>query len=374
MRVLMLVQQMDERDWLRAFIVGWVRALAARVDQVDVLTLEMGEYHVPDNVSVYSMGKERGKNRLRELSAFHRHMLRLAPKANVIFSHMTPRYVLLAAPYAALFRKPQVLWYTHRQPSAQLRLALAFCWRIGTASPESFPLKSSKVRALGHGIETDFYAPATPAPRYNPSPPRSFSHSQPLPQGERGERVPIIHVARLMPIKHQDTLIRALADVPEAQAVFIGDVPEGQEAYLPYVDGLKSLAAKLGVTERVKFTGGLLSSQVRDWYRRAAVAVNLSPDGLFDKTALESMSAGIPTVVSSAAFDHLLGDDVSLLRLDSPDDAAGLAERLKALMALLPEERARMGQELRARVVETHSLEQLMPRLVNVFRIGEVDV
>src|SRR5215207_7954403 len=172
MRVLMLVQQMDERDWLRAFIVGWVRALAAHVDQLDVLTLEMGEYHVPDNVSVYSMGKERGKNRLRELSAFHRHMLRLAPKANVIFSHMTPRYVLLAAPYASLFRKPQVLWYTHRQPSAQLRLALALCWRIGTASPESFPIKSNKVRALGHGIETDFYAPASSAPRFNPSPPR----------------------------------------------------------------------------------------------------------------------------------------------------------------------------------------------------------
>jgi glycosyltransferase involved in cell wall biosynthesis len=78
--------------------------------------------------------------------------------------------------------------------------------------------------------------------------------------------------------------------------------------------------------------------------------------------------------VSSAAVDHVLGGDVSLLRLDSPEDSDGLAERLKALLALLPEERARMGQELRARVVETHSLEQLMPKLVNVFRIGEIDL
>ena len=63
MRVLMLVQQIDERDWLRAFIVEWVRALASHVERVDVITLEQGEAALPDNVFVQSMGKERGKNR-----------------------------------------------------------------------------------------------------------------------------------------------------------------------------------------------------------------------------------------------------------------------------------------------------------------------
>lgn len=162
MRVLMLVQQMDERDWLRAFIVRWVGALAKHVDHLDVVTLEAGAYTVPPNVAVHSLGKERGKNRARELMAFHNNMMRLAPRADVIFSHMTPRYVLLAAPYAALFRSRQVLWYTHRNPSRQLRLALRFCWRVATAMPDSFPISSPKVRALGHGVETEFYAPPHP--------------------------------------------------------------------------------------------------------------------------------------------------------------------------------------------------------------------
>ena len=194
MRVLMLVQQIDERDWLRAFIVTWVRALAAHVDRLDVLTLERGEAWLPDNVYVRSLGKEGGKNRARELARFHQGMMELAPRADIIFSHMTPRYTLLAAPYAALFRKRQVLWYTHRNPSRQVRLALRFCWRVATAAPDSFPIQSPKVRTLGHGIDTAFYAPDDGPKDMPPS---------------------VIHVARLMPIKHQATLVHALAQVPE---------------------------------------------------------------------------------------------------------------------------------------------------------------
>src|SRR5436190_1795211 len=82
--------------------------------------------------------------------------------------------------------------------------------------------------------------------------------------------------------------------------------------------------------DRVMFTGGLLADGVRDIYRRATIAINLSPPGLFDKAALESMLTGVPTVVSNPAFDPLLGDHVSRLRLDSPDDVTELAACLRS--------------------------------------------
>lgn len=56
------------------------------------------------------------------------------------------------------------------------------------------------------------------------------------------------------------------------------------------------------------FAGNLPPEGVRDWYRRAAVAVNLSPVGLFDKAALEAMATGVPIIVSNPAFNSLLGD------------------------------------------------------------------
>ena len=160
MRPLMLVQALDERDWLRAFIVRWVCELAAHVERLNVIALEVGQANLPDNVRVFSLGKERHVGRAAELANFHGSMRRAVRDADVILSHMTPRYTLLAAPYAAIYGKRQMLWYTHRHASMQLRLALACCSRVVTAAPDSFPLSSPKVRVLGHGIDTDFYAPA----------------------------------------------------------------------------------------------------------------------------------------------------------------------------------------------------------------------
>ncbi len=177
----------------------------------------------------------------------------------------------------------------------------------------------------------------------------------------------IVHVARLMPIKHQATLIRALVQVPQAHAVFVGDVPPDQGA--EYRHELETLAHDLGVAERVTFAGNLPPEGVREWYQRAAAAVNLSPPGLFDKAALEPMATGVPTIVSNPAFDALLGD--SGWRIDSPEDEAGLAQRLSFIVALDPAERDRLTAPIRARALEAHSMDGLIRRLLQVLHTGE---
>jgi hypothetical protein len=62
---------------------------------------------------------------------------------------------------------------------------------------------------------------------------------------------------------------------------------------------------------------------------------------------------------------------MDLLRLESPEDVDGLARRLRVLLALTPDERARIGSYARQQVVALHSLDQLVTRLVNVFETGE---
>jgi glycosyltransferase involved in cell wall biosynthesis len=342
MRVAMLVQKVDERDWLMAFALKWIRALAARVDRLDVITLEQREADLPKNVFVQTMGKERGYSRPRELWMLYRALGRVIRDVDVVFSHMTPRYTWLSAPLAAVYGKPQLMWYTHRQIGWELRLALAASVYAVTAAPESFPLQSPKVRAVGHGIDTDFFRPDDRCPLDDP----------PL----------IVQVARLMPIKHQATLLQAVAAVPDIRVAFLGGVPSGQDP--AYLNDLRALARDLGIADRVTFTGGLQPEEVRDFYRRATVSVNLSPPGLFDKAALESMLVGTPTIVSSSAFDTLLGDHGERLRLSAPDDAAALAARLRSLLALSGEERSVMGLDIRARVQTAHSLDGLMDRLV----------
>ena len=169
----------------------------------------------------------------------------------------------------------------------------------------------------------------------------------------------MVQVARVQPIKRQDVLLAALGQLPEdVQAVIVGGVSEGVDQ--TYDERLRADAPP----GRVTFTGGLPAGEVRAWYGRAAVAVNLSPVGLFDKAALESMAAGTPTIVTNAAFADLLGAWRDLLLIDGDLTPERLAERIAAVLALPDDQRAAMGDTLRENVVAAHSLDALMPRLV----------
>ncbi len=342
MRVLMITQKIDLADPILAFTIGWIEALAARVDHLHVLCLECQPNALPANVTVHSMGKEQGNSRPQELRAFYASLRDALPQIDVIFCHMIPRYAVLAVPLAFLYRKPLILWYVHRQISLELRLAMSVCRFVATAVPDSFPLPTRKLRALGHGIDAGFFAPNPSCPRDDP----------PL----------ILQIARLMPIKHQETLLRALAAGIDAKAAFVGNVPPGKST--AYRDELHALVDELKLGKQVTFTGGLKPPAVRDLYYRASIAVNLSPPGLFDKAALESMLCGVPTIVSNPAFDPVLGNHAPLLRIAAPDDVQGLAERLRTLLAVDESARRAIGRDLRERVKSAHGLDGLMDRLV----------
>ncbi len=349
MRVLMIVQLVDEGDWLRGFIVPWIRSLAAHVDHLHVLTLEQREARLPENVTLHTMGKELGYRRLRELAAFHQTLSRITPQIDVIFSHMTPRYTWLAAPYAALFRKPQVLWFVHRQRSFELRLAHYATARIVTASPESFPFRSPKVRLLGHGIDLAHFYPA------------QQPVSQPL----------IVSVGRLSPIKNHDILIKAAAQLrdagyPDVQIKIAGDeTPENPG----YAQTLRELICSLGLEQQVQLIGAVPYVKIPDLYRQAALTANFSPTGGMDKAVLESMACGVPTLVHNRTFLTLLEDDASSLWNEVLEPEI-VASRLANLLSHPLQWRAALGGRLAERVRASYGLDALTERLVEVF--GEV--
>lgn len=348
MNLLLFNLAADADDPLLGFALGWVNRLAARYDRIDVVTMRAGRVEVAPNVFVHSVGKEKGYSEARRVAEFYRLLLTLRRQRSyrACFAHMMPLFAVLGAPM--LPGIPITTWYTHRQSGAILRLATRVSRRVITAAPDSFPIATPKLRVIGHGIDTDYFSP---------------DESQLKPDAPQY----IVHVARLTPIKHQATLIRALPDVPLAHAVFVGDVPPGLDTN--YRAELEALARDLGVTDRVTFAGNQAAAGVRDWDRRAAVAVNLSPVGLFDKAALEGMAVAAPTLVASTAFDDVVRDP--RLRISAPDDVAALADRLRMLLALPANERAALGAAQRQRVIEAHSLNHLIERLVNVLNTGE---
>ena len=353
LRLLLFNLVTDEGDPVLGFACNWIRRLARECESIDVITMYRGDYDLPANVRVFSAGREHGLSKAVRVAKFYRHLLRLLAgrRYDACFAHMMPLFAGLAGPLLTTRGIRTVLWYTHRQRSAQLRMGLAMSWRVVSADATSFPYETGKLRVIGHGIDTEFYAPSDAA-ALGPD-----------------ERATVVQVARLAAIKHQSTTIKAVAET-DAQLALVGGAQAGSTA--EYERGLRDEVRRLEMAERCVFTGDLAAADVLDWYRRSTVAVNMSPAGLFDKAALESMACGVPTVVCNPAFSPLLGEYAELLLTAGPDDVDGLRDRLERLFALSDAERATIGRRLRDGVRREHSLQQLIGRLLAVLATGEL--
>lgn len=110
-------------------------------------------------------------------------------------------------------------------------------------------------------------------------------------QGWQDETV-LISVGRLAPEKNWDTLIRAFAKVslhhPEWRLVLIGDGP-GR-------DGLQSLAAELGIAERVTFLGSLPFDKIPRYLKAADAFSFASVTETQGLVTIEAMAAGLPVI------------------------------------------------------------------------------
>jgi glycosyltransferase involved in cell wall biosynthesis len=352
----MITQKVDLDDDVLGFTHTWVNKLAGRVAHLYVLALSVGRHELLDNVTLYSMGKEQGAGRLRRLVNFNRAVTSLVLRRRVdgVFVHMVPLYAILAAPWARLAGAPTALWYTHKRVSWKLRLAHRLVDRVVTASPESFRLPGDKVVVTGHGIDTDVFRPAG-----GPRPERPFT---------------VLSVGRISPIKDYETLVEA-ADILVNQRqrrnlrwVVVGEA--GTPAQGAYRERLGAEVQRRGLSEYLEFAGAAPHRQVVGYYQRADLFVNLSRTDSLDKAVLEAMACGLAPLTCNLAFGPLLGALAPRLTF-AAQDAPGLADKIERLARLSEMERETLGRELRAVVVQRHSVEGLMDRLVKVWDRGE---
>src|SRR5262245_53966635 len=100
----------DSQDPVLGFTTQWIRALATKVGFIDVVTMRSGHLDVPDNVRVYSVGKEKGYSEPRRAAEFYRILLALIRRREIdgCFSHMMPLFSAMAGPILRMRRIPLV--------------------------------------------------------------------------------------------------------------------------------------------------------------------------------------------------------------------------------------------------------------------------
>jgi len=136
--------------------------------------------------------------------------------------------------------------------------------------------------------------------------------------------VRLLSVGRLSPEKGHDVLLRAFSQL----------VGRGVDAELTLVGGgacesqLRELSMALGVTDRVRFAGVVIGTELAAEYARADLFVLPSLSEGFGVAVVEAMATGLPVVATRSGGPDDIVDDASGL-LVAPGDVAELASALE---------------------------------------------
>ncbi|HEX5479162.1 MAG TPA: glycosyltransferase family 4 protein [Dehalococcoidia bacterium] len=137
----------------------------------------------------------------------------------------------------------------------------------------------------------------------------------------------VVVAGRLVSHKRTDLVLEALARVPGATAVIIGDGAEGAR--------LEAQSRTLGLAGRVRFTGWLPRAEDLYSYLRGAKAlVSLSEQEGFGMTVIEAQTAGVVPIIARSEFSaaaDLVEDGVTGLIV--PPDPGAVAEALRRVLS-----------------------------------------
>jgi len=342
----MITRKVDKDDAQAGFTYGWVKKLGEKVNELKVICLEKGNISgLPDNIEVFSLGKEKGKNRIKEFINFQIGALKFIRKVDGVFCHMNPEYTILIAPYAKIFRKKIVSWYSHKAINWKVRLINIIADKIVTPTKEAFGLKSNKKLVIGHGIDTKLFKPAQ--------------------NKEKSDIFRIISVGRISPIKDYKTLIEAIDIVSNDMDIkvdIIGGL--GLNSQQNYFEELKKIIKEKKLESIISFKNLISNQELPKYYQESNLSVNLCPTGSPDKAVLESMACELPVLVANETFIKDFGPYANQL-IFKHGNAQNLADKIMYLVK--NNQLEEIGKFLRKQVIEHHNLDNLVNKLIECF-------
>jgi glycosyltransferase involved in cell wall biosynthesis len=158
-------------------------------------------------------------------------------------------------------------------------------------------------------------------------------------------------IGRLHPMKDHATFLRALAQVPEAKAVIIGN---GDAAY---AEGLKHLASSLGIASRIEWRAA--QDDLSQLYPTFDCLVSTSAYGEgFSNVIGEAMACGLPVIASDVGDSAWLVDDPQ--RVFPAGDHELLAKHMREVLAMSQDQRGALGQKNRQRIEQHFTIAKMV--------------
>ncbi|KKT81201.1 MAG: hypothetical protein A2838_00905 [Candidatus Zambryskibacteria bacterium RIFCSPHIGHO2_01_FULL_46_25] len=292
MKLLILTQKVAKNDPILGFFVNWIKAFSEKFEKITVICLEAGEYDLPGNVKVLSLGEEKLKienSKLKILAKlkyawnFYKYIFKFRHDYDAVFVHMNQEYVILGWKFWKLWGKKIYLWRNHAHGDFFTRLAILVSDKVFYTSSQSFTAKFGKAVRMPAGIDTDFFKPDPSVARIPNS---------------------VLFLGRIAPVKKVMEFVE-WAETKGFRKVTIAG-PIGDKEY-----GEKVLSM---LTPNMTYVGPVTQAAALKLYQTHETYVNMTPAGSFDKTILEVAACGTRVKVENNDLKFMEGKTDAELR------------------------------------------------------------
>ncbi|MHB1316295.1 MAG: glycosyltransferase family 4 protein [Minisyncoccota bacterium] len=352
MNILVITQTIDDNNTTLGFFVRWVEELSKRFDFVEIICLYKGEYVLPDNVKIYSLGKERGveiggkryeiRKKIQYVFKFYKYIWKYRNEYDAVFVHMNQEYIVLGGLFWKIFGKRVFFWRNHPYGNIWTRIAVWFSDQVFCTADRSFTAKYKKTIIMPAGIDTSIFVKN--------------------PMIEKQENSLLVF-GRIAPVKNIEKAINAtailLAKGVPVELSIVGD-------FLPidakYMEGLKNLVIQARIEPFVHFIRGIDFLSASKMYQSHDVFMNFTDSGSFDKTVIEALACGSKVLVSNTSFKDLLPEESY-----TTGDQHDIVKKLEVLLSFDIEKEKQYASKVHD-LVENQSLVKLMDQLVLIIK------
>lgn len=347
MKLLILTQRVNKNDSVLGFFHCWLEEFAKKFEYIIVICLEQGEYRLPGNVKILTLGKEKGANKIKYIYRFFKYIWQERENYESVFVHMNQEYVILGGFLWRILGKKISLWYAHGHVSLSLKVAEKITHIIFTSTISGCRLRSKKIRVIGQGIDV---------------------HHFNIQDGKLRDKEEfyISSIGRISPSKNYETLIRAieLCKIDNLRVNIVGGPATNKDK--EYFLSIKQLVREKGLEKIIKFTDAVANKDIVDYLHNSDLFVNMGLTGSLDKAILEAMACGLIVLTCNEALFEVLGNYKNQL-IYKKGDVNQLAEKIKYFYQMSVEGRKKIGMDLRKIVVNNHSLDNFVNKILNNF-------